>query len=411
MNASIDTYAQWEYLNIMLEVVQETVVFPLYWWFGKINKKDKSQLKKVKDVYLLVFIVYALLIFIFSFFVADIVKVINPEKDVQEKAFFVLQLWSKVPNILLGISIIVLLNMKAYKKLGFLVVGKVFLLVIFDLLFANANVFTNNYIGLGTSSLVGAILLLIISMLFVADEFGFREFWISNRMIFSFKNSSFNRTFFSNLLASFLFSCTSNIFYLIMMAKNMNLANGSAAYWLSNQVIWSWILLLPNVLGYINKSIISTIQQKNQKQEIIIIIQFQVLSFLAIAISMLIFIPLYKPFTYFLSNSNLSLSNQSWAIFSKVICFYIFYALSQSISAYFNAKGANWILFIQTILTNIIAYLPFIALNFINKIDLHDVNVLAIMFGITLFVSFIVNLFLLIIYLAINRNKNLCITD
>ncbi|MFJ1522658.1 hypothetical protein [Spiroplasma sp. ald] len=68
MDVSLDTYAQWEYLNIMLEILQEAFVFPLFFFIGKIKNNKIDDLNKIRQIYLFIFLIYLGIIFLFSFF-------------------------------------------------------------------------------------------------------------------------------------------------------------------------------------------------------------------------------------------------------------------------------------------------------------------------------------------------------
>ncbi|WP_348736699.1 hypothetical protein [Spiroplasma endosymbiont of Ammophila pubescens] len=55
MDVSLNTYAQWEYLNIMLEILQEAFVFILFFFIGKIKNNKIDDLNKIRQIYLFVF--------------------------------------------------------------------------------------------------------------------------------------------------------------------------------------------------------------------------------------------------------------------------------------------------------------------------------------------------------------------
>ncbi|AUB31773.1 hypothetical protein [Spiroplasma floricola] len=404
MSASVETYAQWDYLNIMLEVIQETIVLPLFWWFGSIKIGKKEDLNKIREVYIFTFIIYFILICVLNIFVGDLVKVIGSQQGYEQRVFFSLQLWSKIPSILTGISTVILLNLKNYKGFLALLIVKLLISIIFDFTLANNNVFDNAYIGLGLSTLLTEICLFVTSIIMLAYIFGFKNFFNLKTFSFNIKKWNFNKVFFSNVLASFLFSTINNTFYLFMMAKNMNIAKESDAYWLSNTVIWSWILMIPNVIFSINKSIVSTQNQLNFKKRVMLIFEFQLISLLSILLSFAIFIPVYKQFTMFLSDNNVDLVNRSWTIFSKLIWFFIFYVSASTFSAHFNGEGKNWLITAQALICNILTFVPFIIINSIGALQ-YTVDVLALMFGFSLMVSWIIGIIFIVGFLYIENLK------
>lgn len=404
MEASVLTYAQWDYLNIMLEVIQETIAFPLFWWFGKIIVNDINHLNKIREVYMITFLLYLTLITILSFFVGDLVNILGSKEGYQQKTFFLLQLWSKTPAILTTVSTVILLNLKMYKGFLLLLITKVGLAILFDFTLTNKQVFDNSYIGLGISTLLTEVFLFIVSLMLIAKAFTFKTFFKIKTLSFNFKEWNFTKIFWSNVLAAFLFSTINNVFYLFMMAKNMNASNGSDAYWLSNTVIWSWILIIANVIFSIKKSIVSTTDSFTYKKYLIMILEFQIISIVALLIMMAIFIPIYKPFALFLSGNNQDLMKRSWIIFSNQIGFFVFFVLSTSINALFNGKGKNWILTIQALISNLLTFIPFIILHLSGKL-VYSTEILTLMFGFSLMVSWIVAITFISGFLIIKKKN------
>ncbi|ALD66245.1 hypothetical protein [Spiroplasma cantharicola] len=404
MEANIDTYAQWDYLNIMLEVIQETIVFPLFWWFGKIHIEKREHLNKLREVYLITFFIYFILIIILSLNIGELVNVIGSNQGYEQKIFFTLQLWSKIPEILTSVSTVVILNLKMYKGFLVLLISKLGLSIIFDFTLANNQVFNNSYVGLGVSTLITQTLLFLTSLMLISKAFGFKIFFNVKSFNWNLKKLTFTKIFWLNVLAAFIFSTVNNSFYLFMIAKNMNIVAESDAYWLSNTVIWSWILMIPNVIFAINKSIVSTSNNLDYKKRVVLILEFQLIALISLLLSFAIFIPTYNSFTLFLSNNNSDLSERSWNVFSKLIGFFIFYILATSFNAHFNGEGKNIILAVQAIICNLLTFVPFIILNSINQL-IYDVEVIAFMFGFSLFVSWIISMIFIISYLLIEKNK------
>ncbi|WP_338985653.1 hypothetical protein [Spiroplasma endosymbiont of Diplazon laetatorius] len=404
MSANVDTYVQWDYLNIMLEVIQETIILPLFWWFGRLIVNKKEDLNKVREVYLITFAIYMVIISILTIFVGDLVNVMGSDKGYEQRIFFSLQLWSKIPAILSGVSIVVLLNLKNYKGFLVLLISKLLISILFDFTLANNYVFDNNYIGLGLSSLLAEICLFFVSLMMIAKIFGFKKFFNFKTFNFRIKELTFTKMFWSNASASFLFSIINNTFYLFMMGRNMNIASGSDAYWLSNTVIWSWVLMMPNVIFSLNKSIVSTEINLNVKKRLILLVEFQILSLVAILLSFAIFIPTYCKFALFISGNNNELTLRSWDIFSKLIWFFLFYASSSTIAAHFNGEGKNWLMAAQAIICNLLTFIPFIILHSIGAIE-YSVEILTFMFGFSLLVSWVIGLVFIVMFMVNKRNE------
>jgi Na+-driven multidrug efflux pump len=372
-SASFQTYVQWDYFNIFLEIIQQTMTFTLFWWFGKIDVKSDEHMNKVKEIYIFVSIVYAAILFILSFFVGDFVKSVGSDAAYRENTFFLLQLWSNYPAILSQISIIIFLNLKMYKSFAILLTFKVGVAILFDFTLSNTNVFSDPYIGIGLSTLLSESILFLASFVLVTKQFGFARFF-KTRLLWGKLN--FTKQYFSNVSASFIYSCINNLFYLFMITKNLNVSNNSAEYWLSNNIIWSWVLLLPNTIFSINKSVIAIDDDKSFGNQIKVFFEFQVLALGLLLVSFAIFIPTFHAFGMFLYNDAI-LVEKGWKIFSFVIWSFVLYCACECINSVFNAEGKNWTMVIQAIISNILNWVPFIILMALKKytMDAHGVAI------------------------------------
>ncbi|MBW3058808.1 hypothetical protein D6D54_07415 [Spiroplasma poulsonii] len=255
MDVSLDTYAQWEYLNIMLEVFQEAFVFPLFFFIGKIKNNAINDLNKIRQIYLFVFFIFLIIIFSISFFTSDLIKIIDGYNYYDKIIFFNLQLYSKIPEILLLISTVFLLNIGKSKWFFFLLFVKMIIYIILDFTLGNKNVFLNSYVGLGLSSILTNVFLFSISLIIIANFFGAKNFW--NFKTFRLTKLEFNQVFFLNFIFTFLSSIINNFFYLLLIAKSMNVFTVSGSYWLANQLIWNWVLLPIIALVEVFKAIIA----------------------------------------------------------------------------------------------------------------------------------------------------------
>lgn len=134
-------------------------------------------------------------IVLFSFFTDNLIKIIDGYNYNDQIIFFNLQLYSKIPEILLLISTAFLLNIGKSKWFFFLLLGKMIIYIILDFTLVNENVFPNAYIGLGLSSILTNIFLFVFSLLIIANFFSFKIFW--NIKTFRLTKLEFNKVFFS----------------------------------------------------------------------------------------------------------------------------------------------------------------------------------------------------------------------
>lgn len=276
-----------------------------------------------------------------------------------------------------------------YKGFLFLLIMKLACLIIFDFTLTNGDVFTNNYVGLGLSSILSETIVFGASLFLIAKNFGVLRFFNLKTFYFNPLKWRFNKAFFFNSGSVFIYSLINNAFYLFMMAKNMNIASGSSAYWVANGIIWNWVLMTSIIILSIQKSIVSTAGPITNKYRTFIIAEFQVIATIGFLISLAIFIPLYYPMMEAMRIGS-PLKEESWTLFVILIGFFVFHVSGQSIIAQFVSEGKNWMVTIHSIVVNIIVYIPVIILNSTGDMDLTDSSVLAYMFGFTLLGGWVV---------------------
>ncbi|WP_338983034.1 hypothetical protein [Spiroplasma endosymbiont of Othius punctulatus] len=400
-NAELETFISWEYLNIVLEVIQESVLLPLFWWLAKISK-DKEDIKKIQEVYILIFILFLLILFIISFFTSHLINSVGMDGDSQI-IFFLLQLWSRLPTILFSISLIIMIKMNLNIAVILCLITKIILMVAFDLTLANKDVFLNSYIGIGISTLITETTVFIISIFVIAKHFGFKDFLKINKQSFKVSNLKINRQLVINVLSCFVLSFVNNFLYMFMVLKNINLSNAATSYWLSNTIIWQWILIIPNALILISKDIISKESKVNltNKKRLFILMEFICLSLASLLLMTLIFGLTFKPIANVISNNN---PGVSFNIFIFTIWFFISYIICQNINVIFIAEGKNHILLISGIISNICIYVPYIVLSACDIIDM-NLETTIIMFSTGLIISTIVAVPALAIYLKREKKK------
>lgn len=402
MNLSLNTYAQWEYINVMFEIMQEAFIFPIFFFMGKIKNNSVNDLNKIRQIYFFVSLIYFLIIFSISFFTSDLVKIIDGHNYLNQATFFILQLYAKIPEILLLVSTIFLLNIGKHKAFFLLLIVRIIIFISFDFTLTNGSIFQNPYLGLGLSSILTYSILFIFSLLLIAKFFSYKNFF--NLKTFKLTKLEFNRIFFWNFLFTFIASAINNLFYLLVIAKSLNMLDTSGSYWLANQLIWNWILLPITALIELFKVKIAIATNEGDNVNKKFKKYFFVASFLFLIPALLICL-LWIPFASFLSNNETEII-QSFKIMKIVIWFYLFYAWSSLIEALFIGTGILNFLLIKSILVNFTVYLiPFI----LFKINywIISIETIALIFSLSLLLSFLVNITLYFLILKHNKLYNL----
>lgn len=96
---------------------------------------------------------------------------------------------------------------------------------------------------------------------------------------------------------------------------------------------------------------------KNKSDSIILFFQYQLISLLVFSIMMSIFLPLWKPIAFFMSNNELT-TLLSWKIVKIIIGFYLLYATSSTADSFFYGSGKTINLLIESLIVNILIYVP-----------------------------------------------------
>lgn len=348
---SVETYAQWTYLETLLEMLQEGMILPLFWWFGTSMKNKNEIMGKIKTAFILVAIIYTLSLILTSIFSNKFVLFLNNDSYVENLSFFVLQLWSKLPEVLLLICTTVLVLFQKYIYTLILAIVKISIGIFCDYIFSTNLVITPKLSLVGVSSLLANFIVFIIALVLVIKIFGFKIF-------FNNKNYVKPKNVLSTSLWSFLDSFVRNVFYLFVFAKLMNNIDGSQAYYIANAIIWNWMLIPLITLSDVHKSQTAK-TLKNKSESIILFFQYQLISLFVFLLMMSIFLPLWKPMAFFMSN-NQTTTLLSWKIAKIVIGFYILYATSATADSFFYGSGKTINLLIQSLIVNILVYVPVI---------------------------------------------------
>ncbi len=371
---SVETYAQWSYLETVLEMMQEGMILPLFWWFGTSVKNKNEIMGKVKTAFILVAIIYTLSLILTSIFSNKFVVFLNNDSHVENLSFFVLQLWSKLPEVLLLICTTILVLFQKYFYTLILAMVKVSIGIFCDYIFSTNLIISPKLSLVGVSSLLANCIVFIIAFILVIKIFGIKIFLLT-------KNYVKPKSVLSTSLWSFLDSFVRNVFYLFVFARLMNSIDGSQAYYIANAIIWNWMLIPLVTLSDVHKSQTAKIL-KNKNDSIILFFQYQLISLLVFLVMMGIFLPLWKPMAFFMSNNH-STTLLSWKIVKIIIGFYVLYATSSTADSFFYGSGKTINLLIQSLIVNILIYVPVLIYWQIEDRNL-SLNAIILIFGATM---------------------------
>lgn len=219
---SVETYAQWSYFETLLEMLQEGMILPLFWWFGTSVKNKNEIMGKIKTAFILVAIIYTLALIVISLFSNKFVVFLDNNNHIENLSFFILQLWSKLPEVLLLICTTILILFQKYFYTLILAIVKISIGIFCDYIFSSNLIISPKLSLVGVSSLLANFIVFIIAFILVMKIFGINIF-------FNNKNYVKPKNVLSTSLWSFLDSFVRNFFYLFIFARLMNSIDGSQA--------------------------------------------------------------------------------------------------------------------------------------------------------------------------------------
>ena len=165
-----------------------------------------------------------------------------------------------------------------------------------------------------------------------------------------------------------------NIFYMVMIARMVNVVGEQGTYWVANNFIWGWLLLPIIQLGELIKHEVS-INKENVKTNTL---GYFVITF-GICLIWFITIPLYKPFM--VNILQFSDVNKLFELVMVLISFYVLYAIQNVFDSTFYGLGKTEYMLFESVVTNIIYYgICFIL--YITNVFKPSLLGIALMFGI-----------------------------
>jgi Na+-driven multidrug efflux pump len=239
---NLEIVAQWQFVQVLFEVVQEALVFPIFYFVGsQISSNKEVILERVKTS-LAALLVILLPIFLITYFGIDyfIDAIGTAEQIVSEtNTYLSIKIWALLFSILNIGLVIIIESLKFKRTLFFLVFIKLILFVSLDSLFFGGYSFSleMGIIGVAISNLLVECLIFIFLLTGI-----FRSFNISIVQFLkipSFKNL---RLFNQIGLGIGIESLIKNVAYFIMILKMLNSIGSKeiGGYYLAMHLYWSF---------------------------------------------------------------------------------------------------------------------------------------------------------------------------
>jgi Na+-driven multidrug efflux pump len=238
----INIASQTVWVHVILLVLEESLVQPLYFCIGQSNTDTKSLRNKVKTGLLVFFAAYGIFSAVMVGLTDPLVKLMGQNETLHEAtvAYIQVELGSVTLNGMTKFLSVVFVmqewNLVIYALLTVQMVVSIFC----DYTFASQSWANLGAMGIAYSSLCSSSIVLVLTCAMTCKklEFDFTEDIKTARLDFSWLKDWTRIGLFAGL-ESFI----RNSVYLVVILRSMNTLNEQGSYWVANTFIWNWLLL------------------------------------------------------------------------------------------------------------------------------------------------------------------------
>ncbi|MBA7602714.1 hypothetical protein ES703_09810 [subsurface metagenome] len=357
---ALATVAQWQFIELLLEVLQETFVLAIFFFVGRgIQGKEGPGYPIRTSITTILFFSCGLAAILFAFS-DNFVSVIGTPETIRETTSAFLKIKTAgVPIFLLSLALVIIVETLNRKRMLLtLAILQVVYRFILDSLFYGGYSFSLNLgvLGVAWSDLIASLALLITALVMIRS-IAFEKV----RNLLSFFTLKDWKVYFRVGGWSGLDSLVRNFAYFFMIVRLLNLigANTIGGYYLTMHILWSFLLVPILALSESAKVLIA-----NHSADLLKVRKLWYSSLVIggmFLILWLLFLPFWGRFAGFL-NSNIEIVNISAEAMSILIIPYMLLALNLVTDSIFYGVGKTRYMAYQAIITNGIVYvLAFIA--------------------------------------------------
>lgn len=339
--------SQLSWINLLYEIIQETIILPLFFFIGAVVLNKKELENRVKSGMMLTFAVYLIVSIIIILFAKQLITLMAQNSELIDKTVVYIRL-ETVANIfitLVKFIVVVLVTMKKEKYLYVILLFQMFLSIFFDTFFVSSLTFSLKLgvNGVALSNIISNILVLVLSFFFLSKE-GVNVF---NRNKIDY---SWFKKFAKIGVLSGMETFVRNFAFMMMVLRMVNVVGEQGVFWVANNFIWGWLLLPIIQLGELVK--------RDCGEKGIVAIKNNTIGYFVITTIIVILwfvsFPLWEPFL----KNVLKLSNYKEVLNIVIISigFYVLFAYNNVIDSIFYGIGKTSYMLFQSIVINVIVY-------------------------------------------------------
>ena len=343
---SFSIAGQLSWVNLLYEILNEAIILPLFYFVGKVKYNKDEFSNRVRTGMLISLCVYAVLSAVIILFAEQLLTLMATDTSIinASASYIRIESIANIFSILTQFTLVALVTVNKSKYLYALTGARLVLCLVSDTFLVSslpvsANLGVN---GIGYSNIIVNILLLIVSLIFLAKK-GTKVFGKAKL------NFVWTRELAKVGGISGVESLVRNVAYMVMIERMVNVVGEQGTYWSANNFIWGWLLLPVLQLGELIKQEVSTDRENVRRNSLG---YFGITAF--ISVLWLITIPVWRPFmTYVLGFTDV---DKLFDLVILLVGFYVLYAVQNVFDSTFYGLGkTNYMLF-ESVVTNTIYY-------------------------------------------------------
>lgn len=239
-DSGINIASQILWLSLIYEIVQEALILPLFYLFGKSLSNTKEFENKVQTGFIVIFCFMAFLSAILFIYSQNIVIFMEQSEQIigQTTQYIRLETIAIMFATLVKYMMVVIISLNKDKYIYGLLVVQVTLSILLDSVFFGPFEFSLDMgvIGIAWTNIIVNIAILLATYISIR-QYGLKLLSV-NQMSFTWMKEWWTTGVFSGLE-----SLVRNIAFIVMIIKMINMVEEQGNYWVANSFIWGWLLL------------------------------------------------------------------------------------------------------------------------------------------------------------------------
>ncbi len=336
--------SQIQWLSLIYEVLQEGMIFPMFFLFGQVLKDNlESFASRIKTGLIITFGVYLILSLLLIMNVRSLVYYMGNKEFINETVSYMqLESVAFIFITLNQVIAIVLNYLEKEKYIYILLMAQITLIIFFDTFLLSSLPFSLQIgvQGIAWSNIISGGVIFIIGLALINNSIPL----LSAPLTFDWTENWLKIGFMSGLE-----SLVRNLAYVFMIVYMMNQLSQQGLYWQTTSFIWMWLLLPILKLGELIK------RDSGESAELF---QKNYVMYLSLTTIIIVLWGLLSPLYQLFFSTVLNISNPS-EIFSLLLLLlpgYVAFAYSQIWTSYFYGIGRTDLILYLSIIINSLYY-------------------------------------------------------